>query len=1014
MDGFGLPASLAVNGKSSPRAVYLKIKTMQRKSPKRKTLNICHVNVRSLSASTRLTSLEILTCNHNVDILCLSETWLSSKKSNKEILIPGFQPPFRRDRLDSLGGGVAIYVKDCLAASLCHPNPSLQTSIECLGINISLSRRTKLAILVAYRPPRACADAFCSELDNIVDLINNSYKPSTTCIVGDFNAKVQDWFSSQQTDAPGRQLLNFALSQDLTQVISEPTYAVDSTSASPSLLDLMFTNKPEQVLSSSVLPPLSDHCPTLMHLQLSGSPSPKPTAHLTFDYERTNFQALAAALQEVDWSPVMASTDINDAVSLWSSLFVAEIRKFVPVRKICLRGKKPWYSPLLHKVARIRDRLFRKSRGCPLNSPEVARYRRVRNWYVCELRRAERSFYQSLSASFCRTSKSSSSHSWWCKLKAAVKWSSKEHIPPLSLDGALCLSAREKAEAINKVFSEQCSYNASPSSVPISPQSALSTTASFTFSPIPKEDVLNALRNLNPWKACGLDLIPNRLLKECATPISSSLCHLFNLSISTGVFPSQWKAARIQPIYKQKGDRSKPMNYRPIALLPAASKVFEHLMKKQLLSFCLKEKLIPDCQFGFLPGRSTIWQLLSILDDWHTALDSGHSIHALFLDVAKAFDRVNHSLLVEKCRSIGVSDSSLAWIESYLHDRSITTAVDGELSSTRPTSSGVPQGSVLGPLFFVIYFSSLPTAVNTSTTAMFADDTLLYNSNCSQPRFTTSSTCCTLQDDTDNVHKWANNMHTTFNPAKSASMVISRRRPNSGPAPQLLLDKTPVPIVETTRHLGITLSSSLRWSPHIANILKSVSWKVCLLKRLAYRARLSLPVFSLLYTTLLRPCLEYAGCVWDNCSAADSAALERIQITLARAILSVHLGPSCTSSLSKSQLLLLVRWPTLAWRRRRQKIIHFWRLKNGLGPPSLSEKLSASVSQRCNYSLRSSHSSQVPLCSSSARLTSFLPSSCILWNTLPPTVVSTTSVSSFCKLLDAHYSSDTYSFGLPK
>ena len=220
---------------------------------------------------------------------------------------------------------------------------------------------------------------------------------------------------------------------------------------------------------------------------------------------------------------------------------------------------------------------------------------------------------------------------------------------------------------------------------------------------------------------------------------------------------------------------------------------------------------------------------------------------------------------------------------------------------------------------------------------MFADDTLVYNLTCSGSRTHKNPNdvcCCDLQADTDLVCCWAKATRTTFNAGKSSAMLVSRSRrtsaeDSSGPPP-LLLDGTLVSHVTSVRHLGVTIHSSLHWSDHINQIIRSVGWKVSVLKRLAFRARLSLSVFSMLYKCLVRPCLEYASCVWDGCPAADSILLERLQLSLARAILSSVLGSSCVSGLSKAQLLLLVRWPTLTWRRRRQKLIYFFYVEERL------------------------------------------------------------------------------------
>ena len=175
------------------------------------------------------------------------------------------------------------------------------------------------------------------------------------------------------------------------------------------------------------------------------------------------------------------------------------------------------------------------------------------------------------------------------------------------------------------------------------------------------------------------------LLKECANELAWPLSCVFNLSLATGKYPAQWKEALVTPLYKNKGVKSEP-----ISILSCASKVFGSPLKKQILSFCLNHNVIPDNQFGFLPGCSTVWELLLTLENWPEALDAEHTVHALFLDVAKAFDQVDHNLLLSKLRSVGFSQSAVIWVSSYLMGRSIRTAVGSSMSDLRSISSGVP------------------------------------------------------------------------------------------------------------------------------------------------------------------------------------------------------------------------------------------------------------------------------------------------------------------------------------
>ena len=190
-----------------------------------------------------------------------------------------------------------------------------------------------------------------------------------------------------------------------------------------------------------------------------------------------------------------------------------------------------------------------------------------------------------------------------------------------------------KAEMLNIAFASQCS-NPPVSRVPLLSRS-VDHGVEFEFAVVQDSEVLSVLMQLNVWKATGLDGFSAKILQACAAELAGPLAILFNLSLSRGVYPDQWKQALIISIFKNKGNRASPGSYRPISLLSIVSKVFGRLVKKLLLSFCVEHKVIPDEQFGFLPGRSTIWQLLQILEEWQDALDSGRTVHALFLDVEK-------------------------------------------------------------------------------------------------------------------------------------------------------------------------------------------------------------------------------------------------------------------------------------------------------------------------------------------------------------------------------------------
>ncbi len=311
----------------------------------------------------------------------------------------------------------------------------------------------------------------------------------------------------------------------------------------------------------------------------------------------------------------------------------------------------------------------------------------------------------------------------------------------------------------------------------------------------------------------------------------------------------------------------------------------------------------------------------------------------------------------------------------------------------------------MGPLLFIIALKDLPQAVS-STTSIFADDTLLYDSSCSTGSDDCTSACCKLQNDLGSLTQWSKIHDTTFNAAKSLHMIF-RRKKTSPSEPTLYLDGEKVPFQVHTKHLGVTLTSSLEWSRHVHDLLQRTHFKLFALKRLAYRCGANSFVKKL-FTALVRPVFEYASPVWESCGKSLAISLERAQLAVARAILRYS-----RKKHSNREVLNAIGWPTLAWRRRRYKLLLFWRLLNGEGPPTLRKRIPAFASERANYSFRKAKSVSFPWCSTSRRLHSFIPSAILLWNSLPSSVTDAVSSCSFLSQLDRHFSSDKFSFGLP-
>ena len=247
-----------------------------------------------------------------------------------------------------------------------------------------------------------------------------------------------------------------------------------------------------------------------------------------------------------------------------------------------------------------------------------------------------------------------------------------------------------------------------------------------------------------------------------APVITESLTRLFNLSLQTGVFPSDWKRACVTPIFKNRGDKQCPSNYRPVSILPALGKILDSIQSTSLLQYLTKHHLLSDHQFGFRPNLSTTKQLVYITNKWLTDLDRKEPTLAIFMDFHKAFDKVWHSGLLYNLGQCGVTNAALQWIADYLTDRTVAVKVGNSLSDEYPLSAGVPQGSHLGPVLFLIFINDLPTSV-ASPTELYADDALIHDVKTSTER---------LQISLDTSMTWAKSWRGTFSPAKTVSLYI--------------------------------------------------------------------------------------------------------------------------------------------------------------------------------------------------------------------------------------------------
>ena len=490
---------------------------------------------------------------------------------------------------------------------------------------------------------------------------------------------------------------------------------------------------------------------------------------------------------------------------------------------------------------RKRKRYFDKYKRTN-NSADFERYKQIRNLVTSEVRKSRQLQTDKLANDLKTTP--TGQKNWWKTLKGFIKPSQNSSIPPLQLNVQVFSDDQDKADILNTFFTAQTILDDSGASLPsVNPRGDFSLNS---ISLLPYE-VESTFKSLKVGKASGPDQINNRILKELAHPLSFPLCDLFNYSLSCGKIPKIWKQANVTPIFK-KGDQFEVSNYRPISLLCTIGKAMEKLVHKYVFNFFMEHHVITTLQSGFTAGDSTVNQIADVYNTFCRALDEGKEVRAIFFDISKAFDRVWHKGLLFKLQSVGISGSLLEWFADYHFERKQRVVLPGVSSDWSALEAGVPQGSILGPLLFLVYINDIVEDIS-STIRLFADDTSLYLIVDSP-----LEAAMTLNRDVSRVYAWAKKWLVTFNPDKSEALLISRKY-NRPYHPPICMNGQPISEVNSHKHLGIILSNDCTWHAHF-ELIKAKAWsRINVMRKLKFQ--LDRKSLQIIYFSFIRPLLEY-------------------------------------------------------------------------------------------------------------------------------------------------------------
>jgi Skp family chaperone for outer membrane proteins len=747
----------------------------------------------------------------------------------------------------------------------------------------------------------------------------------------------------------------------------------------PNTLDLILSSSEDLVENVHVMNPVGKSHHGMVACTLKVGAECGGSSGISFKYDKGNYISMAEELDLINWEKKFKDRDTQECWDIFQGI-VTELRdKWIPLRRQTIGNKKTkplWMNEKALAKVKKKHAAWRRYLQTR-DGEEYAEYCKARNQARNATRRAVSDFEKQIAQEAKKNPKA-----FYRYVQSKTK--SRTGIGDLDTERGPATTDEEKAQALNNFFASvfvQEDQGAIPDAVKTDVPEPL---LDFKITP---EMVIKKLKKQNPCKSPGEDGIHPRILKELANELAAPLCTMFNLSLSTSTLPTQWKEACITPIYK-KGPRRSPGNYRPVSLTSIVCKIMESIVRDKVIQHMKENKLLSDQQHGFMSGRSCMTQLTEVMEEWTEILDNNRCIDAVYFDFMKAFDSVPHRRLLNKIRAYGIDGNIAAWIQAFLTGRRQRVSVNNSKSTWLPVVSGVPQGSVLGPVLFIIYINDLPDAVE-NTMKLFADDTKLYS------RVDSTDDCHRLQQDIDSMQDWSAKWLLSFHPEKCKVMRLGSNHPNHTYQMHNRDTITNLQFVQSEKDLGVTFDNKLKFREHINNQVSKANRLVGMIRRsFTYLAP---GTFSTLFKTIVRPHLEYGYSIWAPSLKKDKDLLENVQRRATKLVPGLRSKPY-------EERLEILNMPTLEYRRKRGEMIEAYKYLHGhyqVAADWLRRDLNSTTRGHPLKLKKMSFNTEIRRNSMSNRIVNN-------WNALPTDVVLAPSVDSFKGRLDKHWGSSKF------
>ena len=825
-----------------------------------KGFSLLHHNIRSIPSNlSKLTSYLAL-LHLKPTIIGISETWLTSDNKDR-YFIPEYSS-VHLCRPKKRGGGVSLFIKNGINFKYRSDLEYSTPDIECIFIEIDkneLGSEKNILIGITYRPPGRDILAFNEILNDQLDQIKKSN--TYNYLLGDFNINLL----SSNNHPPTAQFVDSMYANFHLPLINKPTRVAEH---SMTLIDNIFFNGSSKLdtFAGILFTDISDHFPIFCVSNIIKHENPSDEYFYKRSYCPMNMTKFQNNLNNLEWSTIINDTDPQSSFTAFHNTLSTIHNKAFPLKRI-KKGyinRKPWLSSAFKNSIRTKNVLFYKSK---INPSLRTTYTTYRNRLNSLLHKAEREHIKQL----LDNHKNNLARSWQI-IKDVININRSNSTLPKEflINNRLVSNNQLIADSFNEFYINLGASLSSKNTCNDSPMKYMNNpnNKSIFLFPTDESEVKSILIDLKP-NSSGWDDLPGRIFRDNSGALMKPLIHVINLSLSKGVFPSELKIAKVIPLFKGN-EKNLLKNYRPISLLPVLSKIFEKIMYKRLSSFIDINQLLYKLQFGFRKKHSTNTALIILMDKITSELEKGNFVLGVFLDYSKAFDCVNHAILLQKLHYYGIRGIALEWFRSYLSSRKQFVMFNGIKSVYKDVQCGVPQGSVLGPILFLLYINDIVNVSDVLFPILFADDSNVFISGNNIDTIIQS-----MNAELEKLMVWLSINKLSLNIGKTNYMIFSPPRKKPLATNPVIIRGTEIKQISETKFLGVVVDDKLSWKNHINYISRKISRGIGII----LKARKFLPKSYLLslYSSFIYPYYDYCIEVWGKASNIVLSKLIKLQ-----------------------------------------------------------------------------------------------------------------------------------------